>query len=155
MTRITDAAPRGGLREEIGGRSLPLILDHAAIEKFEDRHRSIFAAYDGFFGRGAVPTTAEVRDLIALGLATGGLDPLEAGRLVDGCAVPELVRLRAIAQALIGIAFFPDADDEPDDAAGESSPEKPVRTPDPADTASGDISRPPRPTDGGPTKSAE
>lgn len=123
---ITARAPRGGLAEDIGGASRVLVLRNGEIERFEDRHGSVFAIWDGFFGRAPRPTSGQVRDLVALGLVGGGATDAEADRLVAGFGPADLRRLYAMAQGLLGVAFLPDAvgqggGDDPDDApAGEA-----------------------------------
>lgn len=125
---IAAQAPRGGLAEELAGASRALVLRNAEIERFEDQHGGIFALWDGFFGRAARPTTRQVRDLVAYGLAGGGMSDAEADRLISGLGPDHNMRLYRLAQALIGVAFFPDTaeggGDEPEPEADGDSAKK-------------------------------
>ena len=109
---IAAEAQRGGIVEIIGGASYSFRLRNREIERFEDKHRGIFELWDGFFGRGSKPTSTEVRDIIALGLVGGGMKDVEADKVVSKCEPEDLMRLFQISQAIIGIAFMPDAVDE-------------------------------------------
>ena len=109
---ITAEAPRGGVVEYIGDASYPFVLRNREIERFEDKHRGIFDLWDGFFGRGRKPNSTEVRDLVALGLVGGGMKDAEADKVLDRCTPADLLRLSAVAQAILGVAFMPDAADE-------------------------------------------
>lgn len=109
---ITAEAPRGGVVEYIGNASYTFVLRNREIERFEDKHRGIFDLWEGFFERGKKPTSTEVRDLLALALVGGGLKDAEADKVLADCSPSDLMRLYAIAQATIGIAFMPDAFDE-------------------------------------------
>ena len=64
------------------------------------------------FGRGSKPTSTEVRDLLALGLVGGGMKDAEADRVISAATPADLMRLYQIAQAVLGVAFMPDAMDE-------------------------------------------
>ena len=109
---ITAESPRGGVVEYIGDTSYQFTLRNREIERFEDKHRGIFDLWDGFFGRGTKPTSTEVRDLIALGLVGGGKKDHEADEIISGCGPDDLMRLYQIAQAVVGVAFMPDAADD-------------------------------------------
>ena len=106
---ITAEAPRGGVVEYLNGTSYTFILRNREIERFEDKHRGIFELWEGFFGDGKKPTSREVRDILALGLVGGGKKDHEADGIVNACTPADLMRLYAIAQAVVGIAFMPDA----------------------------------------------
>lgn len=106
---IAAVAPRGGMTETIGDASYVLILRNREIERFEDQHRGIFDLWDGFFGRSKKPSSKEVKDLIALALVGGGKKDHEADRIVDNAGPSELLSLYSIAQAVLGVAFMPDA----------------------------------------------
>ena len=121
---ITAVAPRGGIVEEIGGATHVLLLRNREIERFEDLHRGIFDLWDGFFGRGNKPTSKEVRDLIALALVGGGKKDVEADALVSEASPADLFRYYQIAQALLGVAFMPDAIDEAELKKKENKAEK-------------------------------
>ncbi len=109
---ITAEAQRGGIVETIGDASYSFRLRNREIERFEDKHRGIFDLWDGFFGRGTKPTSTEVRDIIALGLVGGGVKDREADEAVSKCGPDDLMRLFQIAQAIVGVAFMPDAVDD-------------------------------------------
>ena len=109
---ITAEAQRGGIVETIGAASYSFRLRNREIERFENQHRGIFDLWDGFFGRGTKPTSTEVRDIIALGLVGGGMKDHEADKAVSKCGPDDLMRLFHIAQAIVGVAFMPDAGDE-------------------------------------------
>ena len=106
---ITAEAPRGGVVEYIGGTSYTFILHNREIERFEDKHRGIFDLWDGFFGNGKKPSSREVRDILALGLVGGGKKDHEADRIIMAAQPDDLMRLYSIAQAVLGVAFMPDA----------------------------------------------
>jgi hypothetical protein len=109
---ITAEAPRGGVVEYLSGTSYTFILRNREIERFEDKHRGIFELWDGFFGGGKKPNSKEVRDLLALALVGGGKKDHEADKIISGCGPEDLMRLYAIAQATIGVAFMPDFNEE-------------------------------------------
>jgi hypothetical protein len=106
---ITAEAPRGGVVEYIGGTSYTFILRNREIERFEDKHRGIFELWDGFFGNGKKPSSREVRDILALGLVGGGKKDHESDRIILAAQPEDLLRLYGIAQAVLGVAFMPDA----------------------------------------------
>jgi hypothetical protein len=109
---ITAEAPRGGVVEEIDGVTYTFILRNREIERFEDKHRGIFELWDGFFARGKKPSSNEVRDLLALALVGGGKKDSDADAIIDGSGPEHLFRYYQIAQAVLGVAFMPDAFDE-------------------------------------------
>jgi hypothetical protein len=106
---ITAESPRGGIVEELGGTSYVFILKVGQIERFEDKHRGIFELWDGFFERSSKPTSTEIRDLLALALVGGGKKDREADAIIEECTPADYLRLYQIAQAVLGIAFMPDA----------------------------------------------
>ena len=106
---ITAEAPRGGVVEYIGDTSYTFLLRNREIERFEDKRRGIFELWDGFFGRGVKPTSSEVRDLLALALVGGGMKDHEADAVLSDCSPADLMRLFQIGQAVVGVAFMPDA----------------------------------------------
>lgn len=108
---ITAEAPRGGVVEYIGDTSYVFLLRNREIERFEDKHRGIFELWDGFFGRGSKPKSSEVKDILALGLVGGGLKDHEADRILSNCTPADLMRLFQIAQAVLGVAFMPDVNE--------------------------------------------
>lgn len=111
---ITAEAPRGGVVDDIDGVSYTLILRNREIERFEDKHRGIFDLWDGFFGRGKKPTANEVKDILALALVGGGKKDADADAIIDRAGPDQLLQFYQISQAVVGIAFMPDAftDDE-------------------------------------------
>lgn len=109
---ITAEAPRGGVVEYINDTSYTFVLRNREIERFEDKHRGIFDLWEGFFGRGTKPTSTEVRDILALALVGGGMKDHEADKVLSGSTPADLMRLFQVAQAVLGIAFMPDATDE-------------------------------------------
>jgi hypothetical protein len=109
---ITAEAQRGGIVETLGDATYPFKLRNREIERFEDKYRGIFDLWDGFFGRGAKPTSKEVRDLVALGLVGGGMKDAQADAVINECTPEDLMRLYQISQAVLGIAFMPDVGEE-------------------------------------------
>lgn len=109
---ITAEAPRGGVVEYLGSVSYCFMLRVREIERFEDKHRGIFELWDGMFGRGVKPTSREVRDLVALALVGGGMKDAEADKVIAECTAADLLRLFQIAQAVLGVAFMPEVNDE-------------------------------------------
>lgn len=109
---ITAEAPRGGVVEYIGNASYTFVLRNREIERFEDKHRGIFDLWEGFFERGKKPTSTELRDLLALGLVGGGMKDADADKVISECTPADFMRLYAIAQAVLGVAFMPDVTDE-------------------------------------------
>lgn len=106
---ITAEAPRGGVVEYIGDTSYVFLLRNREIERFEDKHRGIFDFWEGVFGRGQKPTSTEIRNLLALALVGGGMKDAEADKVIRSATPADLMRLYQIAQAVIGVAFMPDA----------------------------------------------
>jgi hypothetical protein len=109
---ITAEAQRGGIVETLGDATYSFKLRNREIERFEDKYRGIFDLWDGFFGRGAKPTSKEVRDLVALGLVGGGMKDAQADAVINECTPEDLMRLYQISQAVLGIAFMPDVGEE-------------------------------------------
>ena len=109
---ITAEAQRGGIVETLGDDTYSFKLRNREIERFEDKYRGIFDLWDGFFGRGAKPTSKEVRDLVALGLVGGGMKDAQADAVINECTPEDLMRLYQISQAVLGIAFMPDVGEE-------------------------------------------
>lgn len=120
---ITAEAPRGGVVEYIGDTSYKFLLRTREIERFEDKHRGIFELWDGFFGRGTKPKSAELKDMLALALVGGGLKDHEADAVIEKCTPADLMRLFQIGQAVLGVAFMPDAYGEADEKKKVSKPQ--------------------------------
>lgn len=100
----------GAYQEEIGGASRRLILRNGEIERFEIQYApfGIFELWDQLFGRGGTPQVRHVRDIVALGLVGGGMSDRAADDLVASLPPSENMRLRAVAQRLLGVTFIPD-----------------------------------------------
>lgn len=127
---ITAKAPAGGIIEQLGGESRPLILRQGEIERFEAQHNlSIFAMLDQLIGKGD-PQSRHCRDLVALGLVGGGLADKSADKYVDDLPPSENHRIRAMAADLLFAAFVPaDAGKKKaDDQAGSSVKTAPKAT---------------------------
>lgn len=120
---ITAEAPRGGLVEELGEATHTFVLRNREIERFEDKHRGIFDLWDGFYRGGTKPTSKEVRDLLALALVGGGMKDVQADEVLKGCTPGDLLRLYAIAQAVLGAAFMPDVGDKPEGKKKAAKPQ--------------------------------
>ncbi|MCZ4351531.1 GTA-gp10 family protein [Roseovarius aestuarii] len=107
---ITAQAPAGGIVEQLGGESRPLVLRNCEIERFEAQHDlGIFGLLDQLLGKGSVQAR-HCRDLVALGLVGGGLADKSADKILDDMPPHENARVRAIAQDLIFAAFLPPRD---------------------------------------------
>lgn len=120
---ITAESPRGGLVETLGEATHTFLLRNREIERFEDKHRGIFDLWDGFYRGGKKPTSTEVRDLLALALVGGGLKDAQADEVLKACTPGDLLRLYAIAQAVLGAAFMPDVGDKPEGKKKAAKPQ--------------------------------
>ena len=101
-------APAGGVAADIGGRSRPLVLRNAEIERFEAHYDvGLFDILHGFLGRGSAPQVRHVRDLVALGLIGGGMTDSAADALIGGLPPSENTALRIVAHDLVLMAFVP------------------------------------------------
>jgi hypothetical protein len=120
---ITAQAPRGGVVEYIGSTSYTFILRNREIERFEDKHRGIFDFWEGVFGRGKKPTSTEVRDLVALALVGGGMKDHDADKVLSECGPDQLMHLLQLAQAIVGVAFMPDALEEAENKSKKKTKE--------------------------------
>jgi len=102
-------AQTGAYEEEVGGRSRRLLLRNREIERFEAQYDvGIFELWDQLFGRGGrAPQARHVRDLVALTLVGGGMSDRAAEDLVAKLPPSENMRLRQIAQRVLGVAFIP------------------------------------------------
>lgn len=121
MTIVADA-PRGGYKDQLKGELHTFLLRNAEIELFEDRHRGIFELWDGFFGGASKPTSRELKDILALGLVGAGMEAAKADRIIKALGPGDLLAVYQIAQAVLGVAFMPDAADEGDDEKKEPAP---------------------------------
>lgn len=114
---ITAKAPAGGIVEQLGSESRPLVLRNGEIERFEEHHDlGIFEVLDRLLGKG-FPQVRHCRDLVALGLVGGGLADKSADALVADLPPHENMRVRQMAKDLVFAAFV-----EPD----KKKVEKPV-----------------------------
>ena len=120
---ITAEPTRGGLVEEIGGATRTFVLRNREIERFEDKHRGIFDLWDGFYRGGTKPSSREVRDLLALALVGGGLKDAESDKVLTDCTPGDLLRLYAIAQAVLGAAFMPEVGEKPEPKKKAAKPQ--------------------------------
>jgi len=107
-------AGTGAYEEEIGGARRRLLLRNGELERFEVQYApfGVFQLWDQFFGRGTAPQVRHVRDLIALGLVGGGMSDRAADDLIASQPPSENMRLRGIAQRLLGVTFIPAVLDE-------------------------------------------
>lgn len=128
---LANKAPRGGLVENLAGSPRTFLLRNAEIERFEDKHRGIFALWNGFFGKGKEPTTTEIRDLVALAMIGAAKDAGErlteaqADEIVTTGGPGELWPLYQIAQAILGVAFFPESGEAETKPAKKKTSRKP------------------------------
>lgn len=119
---IASDAPRGGFTDTLAGHVRTFCLTNAEIERFEDKHRGVFALWDAFFSNGQSPTATEVKDILALGLIGGGMTPPDADRVVKDLKPEHLLEAYQLAQAVLGAAFMPDAVSE--ESPAEDADEK-------------------------------
>ncbi|SDE98645.1 Phage tail tube protein, GTA-gp10, partial [Salipiger thiooxidans] len=86
-----------------------LLLRNREIERFEAQYDvGIFELWDQLFGRGGrAPQARHIRDLVALALVGGGMSDRAAEDLVAELPPSENMRLRQIAQRVLGVAFIP------------------------------------------------
>lgn len=121
----------GAYEEEIGGATRRLCLRNAEIERFEIQYApfGIFELWDQLFGRGSQPQARHVRDIVALGLVGGGMSDRAADDLIGSLPPSENLRLRAIAQRLLGVTFIPDVLTEAQKKKDRGSRGRPVTGP--------------------------
>lgn len=95
--------------EQVGGKSRPLVLRNAEIERFEIQHApfGIYDLWNCLFDRGPEPQARHVRDLVALGLVGGGMTDRAADDLIADLPPSENMALRETARRLLGITFVP------------------------------------------------
>jgi hypothetical protein len=153
---LTPERPRGGVVAPLGGVSYALVLRLGEIERFEDMHRSIFAAYDALMGRGAGPSSREVRHLVALGLVGAGATDAAADKILERLGPEALLDLRQIALGLVVAALMPDAVEAAEDeaAGGLAAAGAEKKSDGPGPMTSGPSSDRPRPSAGDPKRSA-
>ncbi len=112
---IASEAPRGGLTDTLAGETRTFLLRNSEIERFEDKHRGVFSLWESFFGGGVSPTSSEIKDLLALGLIGAGMAASEADKIVTELKPEHYIAAYQTAQAVLGVAFLPDAADGDDD----------------------------------------
>ena len=96
------------IEEEIGGQPRRLLLRNAEIERFEAQHAiGIFEVFDQLNGRGPAPQLRHVRDLVALAMVGGGMSDRAADGVMAEVGPDQAIRLRIIAQCVLGAAFVP------------------------------------------------
>ncbi|WP_353475515.1 GTA-gp10 family protein [Salipiger sp. H15] len=102
-------AKSGVYEEEVGGKLRRLVLRNGEIERFEAEHDlGIFELWDQLFGKvSRGPQVRHVRDLVALALVGGGMSDRAADEIVADLPPSENMRLRQIAQRVLGVAFIP------------------------------------------------
>ena len=121
-------APTGGITAELGGKTRPLLLRNAEIERFEETYNplGVFEVLDRMVGKGPAVQVRHCRDIVALALIGGGMGETQAGQVMDAMPASDNVMLRAIAQNVVIAAFLPPKSEQTpgkDDPAGhESSP---------------------------------
>lgn len=146
---IAQQPPRGGIIAELGGKSRPLLLRNAEIERFEVQHNlGIFAMLDRLFGQAEAPQARHIRDLVALGLVGGGLPERAADDIVSALPPSENHKLREIASDVVLMAFVPEKPEKKSEEAGSSSLRPAKRTSGTRKRASGKS----QPSDSSPTK---
>lgn len=118
---ITAKAPAGGIVEQLGGESRPLILRQGEIERFEEQHNlGIFEFLEQVHS--GHPQSRHCRDALALALVGGGVADRTADKIVAELPVYENMRVRAMVLDLLVRAFLPpeDGKKKADDKAGSS-----------------------------------
>lgn len=137
------SAPLGGITAELGGKTRPLLLRNAEIERFEDMHNplGVFEVLDRMVGKGPAVQLRHCRDLVAFGMIGAGMGEGQASAVMAAMPVSDGVMLRSVAQSLLIAAFLPPKDEQTpgkDDPAGsESDPATPDGT---SETASDPVS---------------
>lgn len=135
-------ARSGVLVEKIDGTDYPLRLRNAEIERFEDQFDfGIFELWDQIMGRGRPPKAGHVRDLVALALVGAGMSDLAADKLIASLGPDHNFALRAVAQRVLGAAFFPIVlRDKGKKKQGGSPPAEPSASPDGTHATASEIS---------------
>jgi hypothetical protein len=100
-------APLGGIAADLGGRSRPLVLTNAEIERFESQYAPFgyFELMGQLLGRGAPPQVRHCRDIVALGLIGGGMGSGEADRIISEMPPSANIEIRSIAYELVVASF--------------------------------------------------
>lgn len=146
---IAAANPRGGLNATLNGKDVTLLLRMGEIERWEAVHRGIFAMWDALMAQAAMPTSREVRDLLALALIGGGMPDAEADRFIMDVPTSELMNMAKLAQAALAAALLPTVAD-----AFEQDPDMLKKNPDLTDMTFSGLSEEHPPPASAPTKSA-
>lgn len=114
---------RGELDEDLAGELRRFRLGLAELESIEAQTaRGIFLVFDRAF-TGAI-SIGEIRAILLAGLVGGGMTQKDALALLAEEITPEnLLRVRTIARAVIGVALAPDlAEDAPPKKATGGDP---------------------------------
>lgn len=123
---ILAEAPAGGVVEELGGESRPLVLTQGAIERFEEQHKmGIYLMLDLVMQNAA--RSNHIRDIVALALVGGGMSDLQADTLIRSQPPQENIALRVVANNVLLAAFIaPDAEKKSveDGSSSETQPPK-------------------------------
>ena len=116
---VSATAPLGGIVADLGGRSRPLILRNAEIERFEEHYApfGFFEFMGQLLGRGH-PQARHCRDIVALGLIGGGLSSGEADKIMADIPPADLMKIRLVAHDLVMAAFAPIIDKKKAPSAG-------------------------------------
>ncbi|WP_226782754.1 GTA-gp10 family protein [Oceaniglobus trochenteri] len=138
---ITAQPPRGGIVAQVGGRSYPMVLRNAEIERFETHHGiGIFEMLDRMIDRSEAPQARHVRDLVALGLAGGGMPDRAADDIVSELGPSWNFALRQVAHDLVTVAFLPEKPEKKSAAAGSRRKGRAKATPGTSRKESGALS---------------
>lgn len=97
-------------REDLGGQPRILRLGNTEIERFEQLPATpgIYDVWQQLLGAMPGLRASHVRDLVALALVGGGCPDRVAEDIVADLGPDQNLRLRNIAQRVVGLAFFPD-----------------------------------------------
>mgnify|MGYP000492360497 CR=1 FL=1 len=140
---IAAQPPRGGIIAEVGGKSRPLLLRNAEIERFEAQHNiGIFAVGRWLWENSEKLQARHLRDLVALGLVGGGLPDRAADDIIAALPPSENTTLRTIAVDLVTIAFLPENAEKKSVEAGSSKKKSQKATSGASQSASAKQSQP-------------
>lgn len=111
-------------REDLGGQSRVLRLSNTEIERFEalPGKPGIFDVLQQLNGSLPGLRVSLCRDLVALALVGGGCPDRVAEDIVAAMGPEDNIRIRAIAQRALGLAFFPAALADPEKKSDPASP---------------------------------
>lgn len=102
--------PTAAYREDLGGQSRILKLGNPEIQRFEKLpgEPGIFDMWKQLMGDMPGLKATQVRDLVALALVGGGCPDRQAEDIVSEMGPDQNMRLRSIAQRVLGLTFWPD-----------------------------------------------